>query len=554
MGSVSTYQDIAAKAQAGVHNSIPAKWKLSPEVLNLKDNANVIEIPRTCGILTPAQLDITEQTATELVAKLATGDLSSVEVTEAFCARAAIAHQLTNCLISFFPDEGLKIAKALDEHLARTGKPIGPLHGLPVCIKDMYDLKGQRCTMGFVSWFDQIAENDSSMVKILRNAGAVFYSKTTMPQGGMMLETCSELWGVTVNPFNRKICAGGSSGGDGVLVAMKGSPVSPSSDIGGSIRAPAAFNGLYSIKPSSQRISAAGMRSAAPGNTSIKVSCGPVCHSVEDLKTFTKVINVHGTVAQYDPLIVPIPWREVQLPSRKQSFALWEFDGVVMPHPPILRALRESAQKLISAGHEVIPVKLPFDLWEVGLVTWKLYFQTGFKEGKALLEAAGEPMAPAMQFYLEEFKIKPLSIWELFECNVKQSGYKAKMAEWWTSTASLTSTGRPIDGLICPTNASAGFAHNFPTWWGYTSIWNILDYPSATMPVKGFKISGETDPNDTGYKPVHSNPFDKITYDMYDPELFAAQPVCLQIVSRPFLDEELVAMTGLIDQVVNGPK
>lgn len=185
----------------------------------------------------------------------------------------------------------------------------------------------------------------------------------------------------------------------------------------------------------------------------------------------------------------------------------------------------------------MIPVKLPFDLWEVGLVTWKLYFQTGFKEGKALLEAAGEPMAPAMQFYLEEFKIKPLSIWELFECNVKQSGYKAKMAEWWTSTASLTSTGRPIDGLICPTNASAGFAHNFPTWWGYTSIWNILDYPSATMPVKGFKISGETDPNDTGYKPVHSNPFDKITYDMckYTHKLNEAKKriICLHFQTTP---------------------
>lgn len=258
----------------------------------------------------------------------------------------------TNCLTSFFPEEGLQTAAALDEHLAKTGKVVGPLHGVPVCIKDMYDLKGQRSTMGFVSWFGTIAENDSALVKILRNAGAVFYSKTTMPQTGMLLETRSELFGVTVNPYNRKLGSGGSSGGDGVMLAMRGSPVSPSSDIGGSIRAPAAFNGLYSIKPSSERIPKGGLRTAAPGNVSIKVSCGPIAHTVEDLKAFTKIINAHGSLAQYEANVVPMPWRELEVPKEKLSFGIFEFDGVCKPHPPILRALKETAQKLISAGHE----------------------------------------------------------------------------------------------------------------------------------------------------------------------------------------------------------
>ena len=100
MGSVvEPYQELAAKAQAAVLDSIPAKWKLSPKTLALKnsDNANVMEIPTTCGILTPRQIEITENNLTELVAKLAAGKLSSVEVTEAFCARAAIAHQLVSC-------------------------------------------------------------------------------------------------------------------------------------------------------------------------------------------------------------------------------------------------------------------------------------------------------------------------------------------------------------------------------------------------------------------------------------------------------------------------
>ena len=253
--------------------------------------------------------------------------------------------------MSFFP-EGLRTAAALDDHFAKTGKVVGPLHGVPICIKDMYDLKGQRSTMGFVSWFDVIADKDSSLVKVLRAAGAVFYSKTTMPQAGMMLETRSNLWGETPNPFNKKLVAGGSSGGDSVMVAMRGSPVAPSSDIGGSIRAPAAFNGLYSIKPTADRIPKGGLRSAAPGNISVKVSCGPVCHSVDDLNTFTKVINAHGSLTQYEPNMIPIRWRDVEIPTGKLSFGVWEWDGVVNPHPPVARALKETAQKLIDAGHE----------------------------------------------------------------------------------------------------------------------------------------------------------------------------------------------------------
>ncbi|CZR52326.1 uncharacterized protein PAC_02203 [Phialocephala subalpina] len=282
--------------------------------------------------------EITEQTATEPLAKLATGQLSGVE---------------TNCLTPFFPEEALRTAAASDEHLAKTGKPIGPLHGFTVCIKDMYDLKGQRSTMDFISGFDVIAEKNSALVRVLRESEAVFHAKTTMPQTGMILETASHLWGRTCNPFNIALVPGGSSGGDGVLIAMRGSPIAPSSDIGGSIRFPAAYNGLYSLKPKAECIPRSGLRSPAPGNVSIKVSCGPQCHSVADVKMFTKVINAYPS-AQFEPNVAPVPWGDVTAPKGKLSFGPWEFDGVVKPHPLILRALREAAQTLISSGHEGI--------------------------------------------------------------------------------------------------------------------------------------------------------------------------------------------------------
>lgn len=201
-----------------------------------------------------------------------------------------------------------------------------------------------------MSWAHVVAEKDSVLVKALRDVGAVFYVKTTMPQTGMALETWSTLWGRTLNPRNNKLSSGGSSGGEAVLIALKGSPIGPSSDIGGSIRAPAAFNGLYSIRPSSERIPRGGLQGTTKGQISIKVSCGPACRSMADLKMFTKVINGHP-YAEFEASFIPMPWREVQSPS-KLTVGMLEWDGVCMPHPPILRAMRETAAKLEAAGHE----------------------------------------------------------------------------------------------------------------------------------------------------------------------------------------------------------
>lgn len=198
---------------------------------------------------------------------------------------------------------------------------------------------------------DNIATEDAAIVRTIRESGAVIFGKTTMPQTGMAVETTSPLWGTTKNPYNTQLVSGGSSGGDGVLVAMKGCPVCPSSDIGGSIRVPAAFNGLYSIRPSADRVSKTGVIATLGGQISIKTSCGPVCHSLADVKLLVNIVNAWPQM-QFEPGVVPMPWRELDPPTRNLSFGLLEFDGVCMPHPPILRGLRETTAQLTAAGHE----------------------------------------------------------------------------------------------------------------------------------------------------------------------------------------------------------
>lgn len=198
---------------------------------------------------------------------------------------------------------------------------------------------------------DDIQDHDSAIVATLRAAGAVFFCRTTMPQTGMALETVSNLWGRTLNPFNTKLVAGGSSGGDGALVAMRGCPIAPSSDIGGSIRIPAAFNGLYAIRPTSLRIPKAGWGGSKTGQISIRDSVGPVCHSVEDVQMFTEILTT-DPANRYDVSAVPVPWRHVSLPKGKLVVGIMKWDGVVMPHPPVLRAMEHAKQVLGISGFE----------------------------------------------------------------------------------------------------------------------------------------------------------------------------------------------------------
>lgn len=138
--------------------SIPPEWRLPQDLL---DNLpkDVRDIPRTCGILTAHEIEITEMDNPDLLlAQLASGNISSQTVTTAFLKRAAIAHQLVNCLTEFYPAEAMQEAKRLDDALKNTGKPVGPLHGLPISLKDQFDIEGRELTMGFASWLGECSQ------------------------------------------------------------------------------------------------------------------------------------------------------------------------------------------------------------------------------------------------------------------------------------------------------------------------------------------------------------------------------------------------------------
>lgn len=145
--------------------------------------------------------------------------------------------------------------------------------------------------------------------------------------------------------------SGGSSGGEGALVGMHGSPMGLGTDIAGSIRVPCAFNGIYGIRPSTRRLSYDGITSNVRGGLAIQAAIGPMAHSIRDVELICQL----ATKAEpwyYDPGVIRKEWTARPLVDGKLTIGVLKFDGVVMPHPPILNALEAAAAKLTAAGHE----------------------------------------------------------------------------------------------------------------------------------------------------------------------------------------------------------
>ena len=171
-----------------------------------------------------------------------------------FCRQAIRAHKKVNCLAAVMLKEAVREAVAADEKYAKNATEQFPLLGIPVSIKEQVGVANTDNTAGLLSHCFKPAERDAVTVQLLRSAGAVIFVKTTVPALLLSFECDSNVTGRTVNPHNTGHTPGGSSGGEGALIASQGSPLGIGTDIGGSIRIPAHFCGICGLKPSMQRL------------------------------------------------------------------------------------------------------------------------------------------------------------------------------------------------------------------------------------------------------------------------------------------------------------
>jgi amidase len=229
--------------------------------------------------------------------------------------------------------------------------------------------------MGYVGWIGTFqgqrddprrATKESELVRELRSLGAVLYCKTSVPTTLMAGETVNNIIGYTWNPKNRLLSCGGSSGGEGALIALRGSPGGFGTDIGGSVRIPAGFNFLYGLRPSSGRIPYQSAANSADGQSTILSVIGPIAPTARSLTLLFKAV-LSQQPWLHDPLALEIPWRDSvvdetrslieQAKSGSSSlvFGIMPYNGVARIHPPIARGMKLVEQTLKRLGHKTIP-------------------------------------------------------------------------------------------------------------------------------------------------------------------------------------------------------
>ncbi|KAF9761357.1 hypothetical protein IL306_003854 [Fusarium sp. DS 682] len=523
------------KARVPLEYYLPAELIANPPL-------DVSNIPASCGILTEEEVRITEgYDAVGLLQALANRDLSAVAVATAFAKRSIIAHQLTCCLTQWYMDEAIAQARQLDEYMAKHEKPIGPLHGLPVSIKEHMAIAGTLSSQGCLSSFREDTK-DSDMVAILRRLGAVFYCKTNQPQTIMHLETDS-LWGRTLNPFNINLSSGGSTGGEAALIAMKGSVLGIGTDIGGSIRGPAAFCGIYGFKPTSYTMPMRGFDAMPfPAELNVLASTGPMCRSLRDMDLLMQCV-LSTKPHLKDPRLVPIPWKGLQTPIEgRLKIGFINNDGFIVPQPPVVKALAWARDQLSDPKYsdlfEVKDFKV-FDSAGAWSKIRRMYWPDGVKPVRDAIEATGEPIHPLTEWIWKD--AEPLGMQTAVDVSLmrrERDEFRLAFAESWEA--------QDVDILLGPAFVGPASAHDTAFFWNYTSLYNLVDCPGVVIPTP-VKVEG-SEKYSSEYEPL-SEACGQVK-KMWEESDFTGAPINLQIMARKYHDNELFGALALLKDVL----
>ncbi|KAA8642413.1 hypothetical protein EYZ11_009919 [Aspergillus tanneri] len=564
------YIDIVRRKQAQLESGIPAEWRLPAHLvpggmLSLADSitnakqyqrANVMDIPRNSGLLTPKELEITENfDIRRLLSQMAEGRSSAEEVVRGFSKRAAIAHQVTRCLTEPLFESALQRGKALDEHLQRTGKPVGPLHGLPVSVKDCFRVKGVDASIGLTALAFKPSTLNAPLVNLLLSLGAVIIAKTNVSQAMGAPDSCNHLFGRTLNPLNRKLTAGGSSGGEGALIAMRGAMVGFGTDFGGSIRVPAMCNNIYGFKPSAGRIPFGGLESGRlPGQDRISMQAvaGPLARSVADLGAVMKEIVPRAALFSGD--CIPSRWEREspllpEIRSKEFTVGVLRTDGLVTPLPPIARVMDEVAESLRRApGVQVVEVPTPPALKKCQGLAGRLMGVDGGGTTLDILDSTMEPLIPWLERRMT--RREALSLEQLAQLQHQRTVVEQELLAMWTIDGDYTNR---IDAIIAPLAPHPVPEIDRYNSIGYTSSFVLLDYPAGTIPVRHVRESDLESGRDMN-SPILGS-WDRVNRELWDEKtvdrrVYLDSPLSVQVVTPKQHDHELFLAMEIIDRAV----
>ena len=395
------------------------------------------------------------------------GRTSSVDLVQACLTRIGEVNPALNAVVQLGAEEALSAAAAADAQLAGGGE-VGPLHGVPMTIKDSLDTAGMISTGGTKGREGFVPEADATVVARLRDAGAILLGKTNTPEFTLSFETDNLVYGRTSNPWDTAMTSGGSSGGAAAIVAAGGAPFDIGSDYGGSVRLPAHFCGVCGIKPTSGRVPRTGHIYPFGGVQDSFQQIGPLARTVEDL---TLLLGVIAGPDGVDPAIVPMPVPDpasVDLAGLRVSFHT--DNGIRTPTPETIEAVQRAASSLgasVTSVEEVRPTGIEETLELTSLYSW---------DARAAVDRLSR-QAGTQQSSLASGADRPLDAVEL----------DALIARWWDMRSRMETFFQDYDVILSPVNAGPAFEHGgladpgALTAFTYTMTYNLTGWPGAVV-------------------------------------------------------------------------
>ncbi len=501
-------------------------------------------------------------TATELARRIALREVSAGEAVEAHITRIGQVDGPLNAMAVRLFDEARRTAVEADARIER-GDPLGPLHGVPITIKECFDIAGTPSTLGIPSRSTHRATADAPLVARLRQAGAIILGKTNVAQLLMYVESDNPLYGRTNNPWNVERSAGGSSGGEGAIIAAGGSALGLGTDIGGSIRVPAHFNGICGLKPTAGRLPVSGSPcyEIFPGNEAIPDSAGVLARSVADVRLAYGVLAAPGLEVE-DWRAVPAPVRDpAAVDVHGLRVGVYEDDGFFPASAGIRRAVREAAAVLQARGAAVETFRPP-DVAEAQALFYGLLSAGGGQGWRRLLgkdkpdprvgdllklSSIPGPLRPVVGAMMR--RQGQLYVAGLLPVARRRSAseYQDLVAERdrYRERFSAAVQQERFDVLLCPPNALPAFTHGASRDLAhcsvcYTALYNLLGWPAGVVPVTRVRTEEELG------RPVSKDPVEKaaLRVDLGS----AGLPVGVQVVARPWHEEVVLATMAALEE------
>ncbi|NXG28537.1 VDHAP protein, partial [Dromaius novaehollandiae] len=486
----------------------------------------------------------------ELAGRLREGSLSPETVLYTYVEKALEVTQLTNCVRHFIPE----CEEQLQEVQQRKEK--GLLYGIPISIKDHIGHKGHLSTCGLVQFLNAPVQEDSVLVKVLKKQGAIPFALTNVSQSLFCYDCSNAIFGQTLNPLNHKKSPGGSSGGEGALIAGGGSILGIGSDIGGSIRLPSSFCGLCGLKPTSDRLSVWYTRLLKVDFCSppppVPCALGPMARDVDSLALCMKALLCEE-MFQLDPTVPPIPFNEeVYASCAPLRIGYYDTDGY-FPLPPCMRrAVHETRDALRAAGHELVPFAPP----RIHYVMTELFLKTFFADGcRTFLDLfTGNIVDPGLKPQVNCYKIptlgkkllalilKPLSLVhspKKLRCSrcshalyvisaLLPKAYRTEFIARWRELR--------LDVMLCPVLGPAfttGYPGKLLTAISSTMLYNVLNFPAGVVPVSTVTEADEEELK--LYRGYCDDPWDRTLKQAVEGAV--GLPVAVQCVALPWQEE-----------------